>query len=169
MITGFRLHPKGAQHYFGVKADIATYGKVIGGGIPIGVVAGKARYLDALDAGDWSFGDDSAPGAGVTWFAGTFVRHPLSIAAAHAALKKLVEEGPDLQRKVNEKVERYADDMNAWFDANQYPIRIVHFSSLFLIQFEGNDEFDPLYWHHLRDMGDPHPRAAPELPDCGAQ
>ena len=153
MITGFRLHPKGAQQYFGVKADIATYGKVIGGGMPIGVVAGKARYLDALDAGDWSFGDDSAPAAGVTWFAGTFVRHPLSIAAAHAALKKLVEEGPDLQRKVNEKIERYADDMNAWFDANQYPIRIVHFSSLFLIQFEGNDEFAPLYWHHLRDMG----------------
>ena len=153
MITGFRVHPGGAQHYFGVKADIAAYGKVIGGGMPIGVVAGKARYLDALDAGDWTFGDDSVPEAGVTWFAGTFVRHPLSISATHAVLKKLIEAGPDLQQKVNDQVERYANDMNDWFDANQYPIRVVHFSSLFLIQFEGDDEFAPLYWHHLRDMG----------------
>ena len=89
----------------------------------------------------------------MTWFAGTFVRHPLSIAAAHAALKKLIEEGPALQEGVNEKVDRFATEMNGWFDANQYPIRIVNFSSLFLIQFEGDDEFAPLYWHHLRDMG----------------
>jgi amino acid adenylation domain-containing protein len=153
MITGFRLHPAGAQAYFGVKADIATYGKVIGGGMPIGVVAGKAHFLDSLDAGDWSFGDDSVPEAGVTWFAGTFVRHPLSIAAAHAALTKLIEEGPELQRGVNEKAHRFADQMNAWFNSHQYPIRIVHFSSLFLIKFEGDDEFAPLYWHHLRDLG----------------
>ncbi len=42
MITGFRIHPGGAQAYFGIEADIATYGKIIGGGMPIGVVAGKA-------------------------------------------------------------------------------------------------------------------------------
>lgn len=153
MITGFRLHPAGAQEYFGVQADIATYGKVIGGGMPIGVVAGKARYLDALDAGHWNFGDDSFPEAGVTWFAGTFVRHPLSMAAAHAALKRLMQEGPRLQEAVNRKTAAFANELNAWFNANQYPIRIVHFSSLFLIEFAGDDAYAPLYWHHLRDLG----------------
>ena len=43
VVTGFRFHPGGAQAWFGVKADLATYGKVVGGGLPIGVVAGAAR------------------------------------------------------------------------------------------------------------------------------
>ena len=51
MITGFRSHPGGVQTLFGVKADLATYGKVIGGGLPIGVVAGTAAFMDALDGG----------------------------------------------------------------------------------------------------------------------
>ncbi len=51
VVTGFRLHPGGAQAYFGVRADLATYGKVIGGGIPVGVVTGIPRFMDALDGG----------------------------------------------------------------------------------------------------------------------
>src|SRR5262249_36391368 len=56
IITGFRIAPGGAQEWFGVHADIATYGKVIGGGMPIGVVAGASRYLDAIDGGAWEYG-----------------------------------------------------------------------------------------------------------------
>ena len=77
VVTGFRVHPGGAQAYFGVRADLATYGKVIGGGISIGVVAGDPKFMDALDGGQWQYGDTSFPEAGVTFFAGTFVRHPL--------------------------------------------------------------------------------------------
>ena len=86
VITGFRMHPGGAQAMFGVKADIGTYGKVIGGGMPIGAIAGVKLYMDALDGGFWQYGDASQPEAGVTYFAGTFVRHPLALAAAHASL-----------------------------------------------------------------------------------
>ena len=64
---------------FGVRADLATYGKVLGGGLPIGILAGEARFLDALDGGAWRFGDESGPEVGVTFFAGTFVRHPLAL------------------------------------------------------------------------------------------
>ena len=99
VVTGFRCHPGGAQALFGVRADIATYGKVIGGGLPIGVVAGSAKYLDALDGGTWHYGDESVPEVGVTFFAGTFVRHPLALAAARAVLLRLKEEGPELQRE----------------------------------------------------------------------
>ncbi len=51
VVTGFRAHPGGAQALFGIKADLASYGKVVGGGFPIGVIAGKREYMDALDGG----------------------------------------------------------------------------------------------------------------------
>src|SRR5581483_4969229 len=51
VVTGFRAALGGAQEYFGVRADLATYGKVLGGGMPIGVVAGSRRFMDALDGG----------------------------------------------------------------------------------------------------------------------
>src|SRR3546814_7830505 len=61
VVTGFRAHPAGAQGLFGIQADLGTYGKVVGGGYPIGVIAGKREYMDALDGGHWQFGDDSVP------------------------------------------------------------------------------------------------------------
>ena len=94
VVTGFRAHPGGAQAIFGVRADMATYGKVIGGGLPIGLVAGRREYMDALDGGAWQYGDDSIPEVGVTFFAGTFVRHPLALAAARAVVAQLEERGP---------------------------------------------------------------------------
>ena len=86
LVTGFRLHPGGAQALFGVRADLATYGKVLGGGMPIGVLTGSPKFMDTLDGGFWQYGDASVPEAAVTVFAGTFVRHPLALAAAHAVL-----------------------------------------------------------------------------------
>ena len=87
-ITGFRLDGGGAQAWFGVQADLATYGKALGGGMPIGAVAGKARFMDALDGGEWNFGDDSIRSrSDLLW--GTFVRHPLAMAAASAVLRHL--------------------------------------------------------------------------------
>lgn len=61
MITGFRLAPGGAQEYFQVKPDLATYGKILGGGICLGAIAGKAKYLNAIDGGGWNYGDLSYP------------------------------------------------------------------------------------------------------------
>ena len=111
VVTGFRTHPGGAQALFGIRADIATYGKVVAGGMPIGVIAGSRAYMDALDGGSWRFGDDSVPQAGVTFFAGTFVRHPLTMAAARAALTHLQEAGPSLQESLNDKTAALAADL----------------------------------------------------------
>ena len=109
VVTGFRIHPGGAQAVFGIQADIATYGKVLGGGLPIGVVAGRSEFLDALDGGMWSFGDASMPEIGVTFFAGTFVRHPLALAAARAVLLRLKESGPEQQRELNLRTTEFVD------------------------------------------------------------
>src|SRR5690606_26059259 len=107
VITGFRSHPGGVQALFGIKADVATYGKVIGGGISIGAILGKKEYLDALDGGFWQYGDNSSPDVGVTYFAGTFVRHPLALAAAKASLLYMKEQGPSLQQNLNALTESF--------------------------------------------------------------
>jgi glutamate-1-semialdehyde aminotransferase len=80
---------------------------VVGGGYPIGVIAGKRDYMDALDGGHWQFGDDSVPTVGVTYFAGTFVRHPLALAAAHAVLLHIKEHGVTLQQSLNSRASRH--------------------------------------------------------------
>jgi len=151
VITGFRIAPGGAQEYFGVKADLACYGKVVGGGMPIGVLAGAATYLDALDGGFWRYGDDSFPPTGVTFFAGTFVRHPLAIAAAHAVLKYLKAAGPKLQERVNNMTARFVEMTNAFFEERQLPMRLQTFSAIFYYDFHPDLKFAGLFFYYLRD------------------
>ena len=103
VITGFRVHPAGAQGLFGIQADVGTYGKVIAGGLPIGVISGKKEWMDALDGGTWQYGDVSIPQVGVTYFAGTFVRHPLALASTKASLDFMLQEGHALQIGLTEK------------------------------------------------------------------
>ena len=130
VITGFRMHPGGTQALFGIKADLATYGKVIGGGYPLGVIAGKREYMDALDGGHWQYGDDSIPTVGVTYFAGTFVRHPLALAATKAVLDHMKEVGPELQAQLNARVTAYAQELNAFCREVGAPIEIKQYGSL---------------------------------------
>ncbi len=118
VVTGFRSHPGGIQALAGVRADLATYGKVVGGGLPIGILAGSARFMDALDGGRWSFGDASVPEVGVTFFAGTFVRHPLVLAAARAVLLHLKHAGPQLQEQLGARTAALAAELNALFTAH---------------------------------------------------
>lgn len=61
MITGFRFHKGGAHVWYGVQADLATYGKILGGGMAIGAVAGSVKFMNAIDGGYWQYGDDSLP------------------------------------------------------------------------------------------------------------
>jgi amino acid adenylation domain-containing protein len=153
VITGFRSHPGGAQAYFGVRADLGSYGKVIGGGFPFGVIAGKQQYMDALDGGYWQFGDDSLPTVGVTYFAGTFCRHPLALAAAKASLLHLKERGPALQLELNAKTEAMAKQLNTYFESVGAPVKIKHFSSLWKAFFTEDLPFSDLLFYYLRDRG----------------
>ena len=153
VITGFRSHPGGAQAYFDVRADIATYGKVVGGGMPIGVIAGNRKYMDALDGGHWSYGDDSIPEVGVTYFAGTFVRHPLALAAARATLKHLKASGPELQKNLNDKTAACVDELKTLFRDTGAPIKVLSFSSAFQVAFTEDVPFGGLIFYLLRDKG----------------
>src|SRR5215469_12843556 len=153
VVTGFRCAPGGAQAYFGVEADLATYGKVIGGGMPIGVVAGRNWVMDTFDGGFWRYGDDSFPEAGVTFFAGTFVRHPLAIAAAHAALKYIIQEGPGLQQRVAAKADRFAGYVNELFQKYEIDIELPHFTSQMYLRIKEQGELANLLAFHLRYRG----------------
>ncbi len=132
VITGFRCHPGGAQALFGVKGDIATYGKVIGGGLPIGAITGRAEYMDAFDGGAWQFGDDSFPTAGVTFFAGTFVRHPLALAAAKAVLLHLKERGETLQNELAARTAAMIREIAPALEGT--PFDVPHFASIFFVR-----------------------------------
>jgi glutamate-1-semialdehyde aminotransferase/thioesterase domain-containing protein/acyl carrier protein len=153
VITGFRAAPGGAQEWFGVWGDMATYGKILGGGLPIGALAGTRRFMDALDGGDWRFEDQSEPEADMTFFAGTFVRHPLAMTAAHQILMKVKEEGPELQQQLNARTAFLADELNAFFERELYPIRVAQFTSLFRFMFPPTVEYADLLYFHLLDRG----------------
>ncbi len=153
VVTGFRCHPGGAQAYFGIKADMATYGKVVGGGMPIGVLAGSAKYMDALDGGQWNYGDDSFPEVGMTFFAGTFVRHPLAMAAAAAVLKRLKQEGPRLQQTLADRLGRMCRVLNDYLERVQVPVRVPHFSAVAMIDYPPDIKYGSLLWFFLREKG----------------
>jgi amino acid adenylation domain-containing protein len=153
VITGFRMHPGGAQALFGVKADIATYGKVVGAGISIGVIAGKTEFMNSLDGGFWQYGDQSSPEAGVTYFAGTFVRHPLALASSKASLQYMKMKGPDLQKGLTEKASYLAAELNSIAVKWNLPLSVVNFGSLWRIRFKEELPYNELLFTLMRDKG----------------
>ncbi|MCP1386526.1 polyketide synthase [Runella salmonicolor] len=153
VITGFRAHSGGAQALFGIQADLGTYGKVIGGGLPIGAIAGKKAFMDALDGGFWQYGDESIPEAGVTYFAGTFVRHPLALAAAKASLEYMKEKGAALQNELNEKTVYLVQKLNDVCQRHHIPLYGVHFGSLWKLKLKEEYPYNELVFALMRSKG----------------
>ncbi len=153
VVSGFRVHQGGVQTLFDINPDIATYGKVVGGGLPIGVVAGRSDFLDALDGGRWQYGDDSFPDVGMTFFAGTFVRHPLALAAAGAVLDHLKREGPELQRCLNLRATGLVDRLQARAAELNAPVTVAHFSSWFCFNVPGHLPLASLFFPYMRSKG----------------
>ena len=153
VVTGFRIHPGGAQAHFDIRADLVTYGKVLGGGLPIGVLSGHSKFMDALDGGHWGYGDDSFPEVGVTFFAGTFVRHPLALAAARAVLIHLKQEGPRLQQRLNEQAAELSTRINGYFQEFGIPSQVEHFGSVMYFAFSSDHPEGALLYYLLREKG----------------
>ena len=153
VVTGFRMDPGGMQHVFGIRADLATYGKVAGGGLPVGILAGAARFMDALDGGMWEYGDDSFPGVAPTFFAGTFVRHPLVLAAVRAVLLHVKAHGAELQKTVTERTTRLVQRLNDDLGARGIATRIEQCGSLFAVNFASEEPLASLLYFELRARG----------------
>lgn len=143
VITGFRIAPGGAQEYFGIKADLASYGKVLGGGMPIGAVGGAKKYLDFIDGGYWQFGDESMPENEMTFFAGTFCKHPLAMASSLATLNKLKAEGKSIIDNLNKSTDELTARLNKMFGTLGVDIVVYNFGTLF--RFKGSVNLDLLF------------------------
>jgi glutamate-1-semialdehyde aminotransferase/acyl carrier protein len=143
MITGFRLSAGGAAEHFGVRPDLVTYGKALGGGLPLAAVAGRADVMDLLDGGAWTFGDDSAPATPATFGAGTYAKHPLSMAAAWAFVTEVETRGPDLYEDLEQAGARVERGANAVFERHGVPATLERCGSM--MRFMSRRNLDALF------------------------
>ncbi|WP_277988976.1 non-ribosomal peptide synthetase/type I polyketide synthase [Ktedonosporobacter rubrisoli] len=151
VVTGFRVHPRGIQGLVGIQADITTYGKALGGGLPVAAIAGKAAYMDTIDGGQWSYGDASLPEARETFVAGTYFKHPLIMPVVCAILKRVEESNNVLETRTSALVER----VNLICEQRQAPLKLVHFSSLFRFVFaqEVPALAEEVFFYHMIEKG----------------
>ncbi|MGH9929215.1 MAG: aminotransferase class III-fold pyridoxal phosphate-dependent enzyme, partial [Pyrinomonadaceae bacterium] len=153
VVTGFRFHSGGAQAMFGIQADLVVYGKAAGAGIPIGILAGKRLYMDTIDGGMWSYGDESYPRSETTFFAGTYFKHPLTMAAVWASLDHFKHSGPALQEELNSRTLRLTEALNSYFEEVSLPARVANFASIFRFLFAPELKFAELFYYHLLEKG----------------
>ena len=109
--------------------------------------------MDIFDGGVWQYGDDSMPESGVTFFAGTFVRHPLSVAACHAVLTYLKQEGPALQQRLNRMSDDFAARIAQLFEEFDAPFELPHFASVLYLRNRDSSDLGALLWYFLRHNG----------------
>ncbi len=151
VITGFRVARGGAIEYFGVRPDLVTYGKVIGGGLPIGALAGKAEVMEAL-----------AP-SGPVYQAGTLSGNPLATAAGRTVLELLDAEAYEM---LSGRASQLSNELVKVIREAGVAVQVTHFSSLLGIFFgdsvvtnyaEARDSVElglyPAFFHGMLDRG----------------
>lgn len=126
VITGFRLAFGGAQELFDVKADLVTYGKIIGGGMPVGAYGGKREIMEMV-----------AP-VGSVYQAGTLSGNPVAMAAGITQLRKLKEE-PDIYTQMDENAGHLFEEMSKLLEKYEEPWRFNHIASLGCMYFTSAD------------------------------
>jgi glutamate-1-semialdehyde 2,1-aminomutase len=145
VFLGFRLAPGGAQEYFGIEADFVTYGKTLGGGLPVGVVCGKRAWMERFRT--------ERP-LDICFARGTFNSHPYVMAAMNGFLRALDTE--DCQRLYQGLDDRWnartARFNHALADAG-LPVRIANMSSVYTVLYEQPARFNWMLQFYLRQAG----------------
>lgn len=137
VITGFRMDLRGAQAYYAVKPDIATFGKAVGGGAPLSVVAGRREIVEQLFTGGVVFG-------------GTFNGNTISLAAAHATLTELSANNGALIRDANRIGARLMEGIRRIARKRSLPLLVTGFGAAFTVHFTSRTELRE-YRHTLED------------------
>lgn len=145
VFVGFRLAPGGAQEYFGVHADMVTYGKTLGGGLPIGVVCGKAAWMKRFR--------DEAPGD-ICFARGTFNTHPYVMGAMNVFLQSLDSNAMqamygDLETTWNKR----AQALNQSLTEAGVPLQVANFSSIWTVLYTQPACYNWLFQYYLRLEG----------------
>jgi glutamate-1-semialdehyde 2,1-aminomutase len=145
VFMGFRLARGGAQEYFGVRADLVTYGKTLGGGLPIGVLCGKRAWMRRFREG--------SP-ADICFARGTFNAHPYVMGAMNVFLQRLEDADiAALYADVDATWLRRADLMNARLAAAGVPVQVAAMSSVWTVLYTQPACFNWLFQYYLRFEG----------------
>ncbi len=145
VFLGFRLAPGGAQSYFGVRADLVTYGKTLGGGLPVGVVCGRADLMRR-------FRDDRP--ADVCLARGTFNAHPYVMAAMNAFLRRLDDDDVvRLYEGLDDRWQAYQARFNRRFEAAGLPLRVAGMSTVWTVEYLAPSRYHWMLQFYLREQG----------------
>jgi glutamate-1-semialdehyde 2,1-aminomutase len=145
VFLGFRLAPGGAQEYFGVQADLVTYGKTLGGGLPIGVLCGKRAWMQR-------FRDDSP--ADICFARGTFNSHPYVMGAMNVFLREIEKPAAQQMYAALDTVWPQREAlMNSRLAQAGAPIRVVGMSSVWTVVYTQPGCYNWLFQHYLRLEG----------------
>ncbi|MFZ4538532.1 aminotransferase class III-fold pyridoxal phosphate-dependent enzyme [Propionivibrio sp.] len=145
VFVGFRLAPGGAQEYFGVRADMVTYGKTLGGGLPVGVVCGRRDLMKRFR--------DERP-ADICFARGTFNSHPYVMGAMQVFLEQL--ETPALLALydgLDETWNRRAADLNQRLEALGLPVRVANLSTIWTVTYTRPCRYNWMLQYYLRAEG----------------
>ena len=145
VFVGFRLAPGGAQEYFGVQADMVTYGKTLGGGLPVGVVCGRQHLMQRFRP--------ERP-ADICFARGTFNAHPAVMGAMHAFLNRL--QTPEVQAIYSGLDERWlarAAAFNQAMTEASLPLRVEALSSIWTVTYQLPSRYHWLLQFYLREAG----------------
>ncbi len=129
VITGFRLGISGAQGYYGIEPDLTTFGKIIGGGMPVGAYGGRREIMELV-----------APAGGV-YQAGTLSGNPVAMAAGIAQLT-ILKEHPEYYTDLNEKANKFYQDMQKILKKSGRPYQVNHVGSLGCLYFTEKEVAD---------------------------
>ncbi len=145
VFTGFRLAPGGAQEYFGVQADMVTYGKTLGGGFPIGAVCGKRALMKR-------FREDRP--TDVCFARGTFNSHPYVMGAMHEFLLRFdTEPVQALYRGLDATWNRRAAALNERLAAESLPVRVANLSTIWTTLYTQPSRYNWMLQYYLRAEG----------------
>jgi glutamate-1-semialdehyde 2,1-aminomutase len=145
VFVGFRLGVGGAQEYFGVKADMVTYGKTVAGGLPIGVLCGRRQFMRR-------FRDDRP--ADICFARGTFNSHPYVMGAMSEFLKRLDSEPiQKLYRDLETVWNSRAKALNDRLQSAQLPVRVANLSSIWTICYLQPSRYNWMFQYYLRAAG----------------
>ena len=145
IFVGFRLARRGAQEWFGVQADMVTYGKTLGGGLPVGVVCGKAALMKR-------FREDRP--ADVCLARGTFNAHPYVLGAMKAFLDRLAQPEMDaVYEGLDARWDGHARRFNERFEREDLPLRVAHLSSIWTVTYTRPSRYNWMLQYLLRAHG----------------
>jgi glutamate-1-semialdehyde 2,1-aminomutase len=145
VFLGFRLAPGGAQAYFGVQADMVTYGKTLGGGLPVGVVCGKSAFMKRFR--------EERPGD-ICFARGTFNAHPYVMGAMKAFLD--AQQTPEIARLyegIDERWDDRADQLNSMLALQGLPVRVANMSTVWTVLYTKPSRYNWMLQFYLRAHG----------------